>query len=102
LAVVRELSQVFVSRFRCATEDVARSLVNALLVAGLYPEVHEPASADQQWEVTAPAELVPSEPNLADLRADMRALAERSGAAFDGCDPETEGHVWSSPPDGNV
>jgi hypothetical protein len=89
LAVVQESSQVFVSRFRCATEDVARNLVNSLLVAGLHPETHEPDLRDHAWEVTAPAELVPSEPNLADLRADMRALAERSGAAFEGCDAET-------------
>jgi hypothetical protein len=88
LAVVREPSQVFVSRFRCPSEEAARSLVNRLLVAGLYPELHEPQLPDQEWEVTAPAELVPSEPNVADLRSDMRALADRSGAAFDGCDPD--------------
>ncbi len=76
------------SRFRCATEEAARSLVNALLVAGLYPELHAPGLPDHPWEVVAPAQLVPTEPDLADLRAAMQAAAERAGAAFDGCDPE--------------
>jgi len=88
LAVVRDTSQVFISRFRCANEDTARHLVNALLVAGLYPELHEPRAPDQTWEVAAPAELVASEANLADLRTAMRQAAERTGTAFEGCDLE--------------
>jgi hypothetical protein len=88
LALVRETSQVFISRFRCETEDAARSLVNALLVAGLLPELHEPQLPGHPWEVTAAAQLVPTDPNLADLRSAMRAAAERAGAVFDGCDPE--------------
>jgi hypothetical protein len=85
---VRDASQVFISRFRCATEDTARRLVNSLLVAGLNPELHEPQTPDEPWEVDAPAELVASEANLADLRTAMRQTAERTGTAFEGCDPE--------------
>lgn len=85
---MRDTSQVFISRFRCASENSARSLVNSLLVTGLYPELHEPQVPGQAWEVAAPAELEATEANLADLRAAMRQAAERSGAAFVGCDRE--------------
>jgi hypothetical protein len=88
LPVVPDTSQVFISRFRCDTEDVARGLVNMLLVVGLYPEVHEPQLPNQAWEVTAPAELVPTPPNLSDLQAAMQVAAERAGAAFEGCDAQ--------------
>jgi hypothetical protein len=88
LAVVPDTNQVFISRFRCASEAGARSLVNVLLVAGLLPELHEPHAPDQSWEVAAPAELVATEMNLADLRTVMRQAAERTGASFEGCDPE--------------
>jgi hypothetical protein len=88
LAVVRDTSQVFISRFRCATERAARSLVNTLLVSGLYPELHEPEAPDLPWEVAAPAELEATEANLTSLRTAMRQAAERNGASFDGCDPE--------------
>jgi hypothetical protein len=85
---VRKASRVFISRFRCASEDTARHLMNVLLVAGLYPELHEPPAPDQPWEVAAPAELVPSEANLADLQTAMRQAAQRTGTAFEGCNPE--------------
>jgi hypothetical protein len=85
---VRDTNQVFTSRFRCATEAGARSLVNHLLVAGLFPEVHEPQAPGQPWEVAAPAELVATEANLEDLRTAMRQAAERTGASFEGCDRE--------------
>jgi hypothetical protein len=88
LAVVRDTSQVFISRFRCASEDSARRLVNALLVTGLYPDLHEPQAPGQPWEVAAAAELEATEANLADLRAAMQQVARRSGATFLGCDPE--------------
>lgn len=85
---MREASQVFISRFRCASEGSARSLVNTLLVAGLYPELHEPPVPDQPWEVAAAAQLLATETNLAELRVAMLEAAERSGASFEGCDPE--------------
>ena len=85
---MRDTSQVFISRFRCEAEGTARSLVNALLVAGLFPELHEPQLPDQPWEVEAPAQLVPTEANLADLRAAMERAAQRAGASFEGCDRE--------------
>ena len=85
---MRDTSQVFISRFRCASEGSARGLVNSLLVTGLYPELHEPPAPGQPWEVSVPAEMEATEANLADLRAVMRQAAERNGAAFVGCDPE--------------
>jgi hypothetical protein len=88
LAVVRDTSQVFISRFRCATEDSARGLVNAILVTGLLPELHEPQAPGQPWEVAAPAELEATEANLTELRAVMRQAAERTGTSFVGCDRE--------------
>jgi hypothetical protein len=88
LAVVRETSQVFISRFHCASEDSARRLVNALLVTGLYPDLHEPRAPDQPWEVAAAAELEATEANLAELRAAMHQTARRAGAVFMGCDPD--------------
>jgi hypothetical protein len=101
LGLVRDTSEVFISRFRCATEDTARRLVNTLLVAGLYPELHEPRTPDQAWEVAAPAELVASEANLADLRTAMRQAAERTGTAFEGCDPEDLVEGWARAEMGN-
>jgi hypothetical protein len=88
LALVRDTSQVFISRFRCGTEDGARRLVNSLLVAGLYPELHGPPAPGEPWEVAAPAELEPTEANLAELRTAMRQAAERNGASYEGCEPE--------------
>ena len=85
---MRDSSQVFISRFRCANEDSARRLVNALLVTGLYPELHEPLAPDQPWEVAAPAELEASEANLTELRTAMQQVGRRSGATFVGCDPD--------------
>lgn len=76
------------ARFRCGSEDAARNLVNTLLVAGLYPELREPQLADERWELEAPVELVPTELNLADLEDAMRQVARRSGASFEGFDPE--------------
>lgn len=85
---MRDTSRVYISRFQCAGEARARSLVNALLVAGLFPELHEPQVPGEPWEVEAPAQLVPTEANLADLRAAMEDAARRAGASFEGSDPE--------------
>ena len=85
---VAERSHVFVNRFTCEGEESARKLVNALLVAGLYPELHAPQLPTHQWEVVAAVSLVPTRENLEELREDMELAAGRAGASYDGCDPE--------------
>jgi hypothetical protein len=85
---VPEPSQIYVGRFRCATERSARGLVNSLLVVGLLPDLREPVVPEQPWEVAAEVELVPTEDNLSDLDDAMREVAQREGATFDGCHPE--------------
>jgi len=88
LAPVRDSSQVFVSRFRCDSEGTARGLANALLVAGLYPELREPPFPRQPWDVAVLAQLEPTEDNVADLRETMAEAARHAGASFEGCERE--------------
>ena len=83
-----ERSQVYVNRFTCHGEESARRLVNALLVAGLFPELHTPQLPTHHWEVVAAVSLVPTRENLDELREDMETAARRAGASYDGCDPE--------------
>jgi len=85
---VAESSHVYVNRFTCQEEESARRLVNALLVAGLYPELHAPQLPTHNWEVVAAVSLVPTRENLEELREDMERAASRAGASYDGCDPE--------------
>ena len=80
---------MFVNRFTCDGEDCARKLVNALLVAGLFPELHAPRIVTQQWEVVAAVSVVPTQDNMDELRADMEDAAVRAGASYEGCDPES-------------
>jgi hypothetical protein len=75
---------VFLSVFTCDGEDSARRVANAVLVTGLAPELRAPRLPGEQWQVVAPAELVPTPANLAELREEMQALAERVGATYDG------------------
>ena len=88
LLAVAESTQVYVNRFTCREEDSARRLINALLVAGLYPELHAPQLPTHSWEVVAAVSLVPTRENLDELRKDMKTAARRAGASFEGCDPE--------------
>ena len=83
-----ESSHVYINRFTCAGEESARRLVNALLVAGLYPELHAPQLPTHHWEVVAAVSLVPTRENLQALRDDMERAAGQAGASYDGCDPE--------------
>jgi len=88
LHAVAEGTRVFINRFTCRGEDSARRLVNALLVAGLYPELHAPQLPTHHWEVIAAVSLVPTRENLDELREDMETAARRAGASFEGSDPE--------------
>ncbi len=83
-----ESPQVFVNRFTCQGEESARRLVNALLVAGLFPELHAPQLPPHYWEVVAAVPVVPTRENLNELREDMETAPRRAGASYDGCDPE--------------
>lgn len=83
-----ELERVVTSRFSCGDEHCARRLANALLVAGLLPELHPPRLPGRPWTVVAPAALDASPDSLGDLQQAMADAAERAGAAFDGCDAE--------------
>lgn len=85
---VAESTQVFVNRFTCRGEESARRLINALLVAGLFPELHAPQLPTHYWEVVAAVSLVPTRENLDELREDMETAARRAGASFEGCNPE--------------
>jgi hypothetical protein len=78
---------IFVSYFSCSSEESARRLVNAVLVAGLQPQLRAPRLPGQPWQVLAPADLEPTAENLADLEQAMAEAASRSGGHFDGCEP---------------
>jgi hypothetical protein len=78
---------IFVIYFSCSSEESARRLVNAVLVAGLQPQLRAPRLPDQPWQVLAPADLEPTAENLADLQHAMAEAASRSGSRFDGCEP---------------
>jgi hypothetical protein len=73
---------VFVGRFSCSTEQSARRLANAILVAGLEPELSPPRLPGEPWSVTAPADLKATAANLAELQRTMSDAAALAGAAF--------------------
>jgi hypothetical protein len=77
---------IFVSYFSCSTEEAARRLVNAVLVAGLQPQLRVPRLPNQPWQVVAPADLEPTAENLADLQQAMTEAASRAGGRFDRCE----------------
>jgi hypothetical protein len=78
---------IFVSYFSCSTEETARRLVNAVLVAGLQPQLRAPRLPNHPWQVVAPADLEPTAENLADLQETMADAASRAGGRFDRCEP---------------
>lgn len=88
VADVGATPRVYINRFSCESEDSARRLVNTLLVAGLYPELHSPQLPGHAWQVVAPVSVVPDRLNLAELHEDMTTAADHAGAVFDGFDPE--------------
>jgi hypothetical protein len=73
---------VFVGRFSCTTEQSARRLANAMLVAGLDPELSAPRLPGEPWSVIAPADLKPTPANLVELQQTMSDAATRAGAMF--------------------
>lgn len=77
---------IFVSYFSCSSEESARRLANAVLVAGLQPEVRAPRLPNQPWQVLAPADLEPTAENLADLQQAMVEAASRAGGRFERCE----------------
>lgn len=79
--------RVVVSRFSCPSEPSARALANAILVAGLRPELRPPRLPGEPWRLRAPAELVATPDNLAELRQTMTDAAAHAGAIYEGTDP---------------
>jgi hypothetical protein len=79
---------VFVNHFSCASEQSARRLANAILVAGLRPQLRPPRLPDEGWRVVAAAELQPTLSNLAELQAAMAQAASSAGAKFEGYEQE--------------
>lgn len=79
--------EVFVNLFSCPSEHSARVLANAIMVAGLRPQLRPPRLPDEPWRVSAPAELVASPAHLSELRETMTDAAERAGARYEGCEP---------------
>jgi hypothetical protein len=80
-------SQIFVSRFSCLSEHSARVLANAILVAGLRPELRPPRLPGEPWRVWTPAELVATADNVGQLRQAMTDAAARAGATYEGSEP---------------
>jgi hypothetical protein len=79
---------VFVYHFSCGSEESARRLANAILVAGLRPRLRTPRLPDEVWVVLAAAELEPTAENLAELHQTMAEAAARAGARLDRREPE--------------
>jgi hypothetical protein len=79
---------VFVAHFSCSSEESARRLANAIMVAGLEPELMGPRLPGELWWVTAPADLEATVTNLAELQEAMTEAAVRSGARLHSLQPE--------------
>jgi hypothetical protein len=79
---------VYVAHFSCTSEESARRLANAIMVAGLEPELTAPRLPHQPWWVAAPAALEATAANLAQLQEAMTEAAVRSGARLHSLQPE--------------